>query len=274
MAKADLSSHRHSNLGNIAELYHHTVPILNYDRAQPDLVGTGVFVGVDQYSLVATAAHVLEEAFRKIAFGFLTAGQFEVFGDQNMRILKAEAQSGSGNIRRVVYKDGLDIAIIEPTAAVLEKLHSHYTPFNLRQNPDSPEANWGVVSGWPARKNAYDRKTRSCDFDSCYHIQCPFADERKLCAAGWNTDIYIGLSANKSKDFVSETSGKRIQLPKLEGMSGGGFWLPSPSDGSCGDPDWRLAGIIVEDDEPRRMLKAIKIEHLWTALGRGWRLRM
>lgn len=257
------------DLVDFSQLYRHTVPIFDYDRARPDLIGSGVFLGVDQHFLVATAAHVLEPGYRKIGFGFLEAGRFEIFGDENARILKAEAQSGAGDPQRAVYKDGLDFAVVEPTGEVLEKLRAHYSPYDLRQRSNCPGFTWGIVSGWPARKNTYNPKKRLCSFNTCYHIQCPLADPKRIQEARWNTDLYIGLSADKTKDFVSEASGTRIHLPKLEGVSGAGFWAkmsPDSSERCC------LAGIIVEDDAPRRMLKAIKIEHLWAPLHRGWDL--
>jgi hypothetical protein len=34
-----------------------------------------------------------------------------------------------------------------------------------------------------------------------------------------------------------------------------------------------LAGIVVEDDEPHRMLKAIKVKRLWAPLDQGWGLK-
>jgi hypothetical protein len=260
------------DLGDLSQLYRHTVPIFDYDRARPDLIGSGVFLGVDQHFLVATAAHVLEPGYSKISFGFLEAGRFEIFGNEYARILKAEAQSGTGDPQRAVYRDGLDFAVIEATGEVLGKLKAHYTPYDLRQSSNCPELPWGIVSGWPARKNTYNPKTRACNFNTCYHIQCPLADPKKVQEAGWDSDLYIGLSADKAKDFVEEASGTRIHLPKLEGVSGAGFWEQLSPDGPGQTVAWCLAGIIVEDDAPRRLLKAIRIEYLWAPLHRGWRL--
>lgn len=261
-----------TDLGDCRQLYQHTVPVINYDRSRPSVIGTGIFVAVNRHHFVITVAHVFEPAFYKVAFGYLGSDGFEVFGADNMKILTAKAQSGTGDSQRAVYKDGLDLAVIEPTEDVLERLQSHYLPYDLRQRLSSPLI-WGVVSGWPARKNVYRSKTSLCNFDTCYHIQCPIADLRKVRQAGWNTDVYMGLSADKSKDFASATSGDRIHLPNLEGMSGAGVWARSSGDSSTHPASpWSLAGIVVEDHESRRMLKAIKIEHVWAPLGHGWGL--
>lgn len=255
-------------IGDCADIYRHTVPIFDYDRGEPLLQGSGIFVSVDELFFVITAAHVLETEFQKIAFGFLGASGFEVFGARNMPILKAQAQAATSDSRELTYKDGLDFAVIAPTAEVLERLRSHFQAFDLRRGSYRPEVPWGVISGWPARKNVYDRRNRVCDFDTCYHIQCPIVAEAELRRVSWNPDLYIGLSADKAKDFASASTGNRIHLPNLEGMSGGGFWVKSQL------PDeWSLAGIVVEDHPVKRMLKVIKVEHVWTPLSAGWSIQ-
>ena len=250
------------NIGDCADLYRYTVPIFNYDRGQPLLTGTGVFVEVDQNEFVITAAHVLESRFKKIAFGFLRAeGNFEVFGSDNMLILTARAQSGGGDARMAAYKDGLDLAVIKPTEEVLEHLRSHYRTFDLRQNADISLPQWGVVSGWPAKKNTYNQRKRRCDFQTCFHIQWPIAATEATAKAGWNTDVYLALSGDKAKDFVTVEGGKHIHLPNLDGVSGAGMWIRSAPATS-----WSLAGIVVEDHPLKRMLKVIKVKHVWTPI--------
>jgi hypothetical protein len=255
-------------IGDCRQIYHHTVPVFNYDRAEPQLQGSGVFISVDTAFFVTTAAHVLEPGFQKVGFGFLGTNSVQVFGAGNMPILKAQAQAETSHPRELSYKDGLDLAIIEPTAEVLESLQSHYRAFDLRGSAYRPDAPWGVVSGWPARKNVYNRRKRVCDFDTCYHIQCPIVPEAEMRRARWNPELYIGLSADKAKDFASAVSRNRIQLPHLEGMSGGGFWVKSQLTG-----EWSLAGIVVEDHPSKRMLKVIRVEHLWAPLSGGWGLQ-
>jgi hypothetical protein len=258
-------------LEDCRQLYWHTVPIINYDRGQPSVVGSGVFAVVDEFHFVFSAAHVFEPAFRNVAFGHLGSDGFEVFGADNMKILTAKAQNGTGEAQRAVYKDGLDLAVIEPTPDVLDRLRSIYRPFDLRQTL-FPSSAWGVLSGWPARKNIYDSRKQKCYFDTCYHIQCPVADLQRLRQADWNPDVFLGLSVDKAKDFVSATSGHHIHLPNLEGVSGAGFWMRSSAVEEPHPTSWSLVGIVVEDHESKRMLKAIKIEHVWAPLRQGWGL--
>lgn len=254
--------HSDWNIGDYADLYRHTVPIFHYERGQPSLTGTGVFVAVDQHQFVITAAHVLESGFKRIAFGSLRAeGDFKTFGADNMPILTARAQSSGGDAQSVVYKDGLDLAIIKPTEEVLEELRAHYRPFDLRRSSDHPASGWAIVSGWPARKNTYDSKKRRCDFETCYHIQWPIAETEKVAQAGWNTDVYLALSGDKAQDFVTAQTGEHIHLPNLEGVSGAGMWVRSAPTAP-----WSLGGIVVEDHPSRRMLKVIKVEHVWTPI--------
>jgi hypothetical protein len=255
-------------IGDCRHIYHHTVPVFDYDRAEPLLQGSGVFISVDTSFFVITAAHVLEPGFQRVGFGFLGANGVEVFGAGNMPILKAQAQAPTSHPRELSYKDGLDLAVIAPTDEVLESLQSHYRAYDLRRSSYRPDVPWGVASGWPARKNVYNRRKRVCDFDTCYHIQCPIVAEAELRRALWNPDLYIGLSADKAKDFASAVTRNRIHLPHLEGMSGGGFWVKS----QLAD-EWSLAGIVLEDHPVKRMLKVIKVEHVWTPLSAGWSMQ-
>ncbi len=243
------------------QIYEHTVPIIDYDRSRPDQVGSGVFIAVDEREFVVTAAHVFESGFQKVGFGYLDDQGFHVFGSVGVPILTARAQSGGGNPQTAIYKDELDLAIIEPDAKTLEALYAHYRPFELRSCSFDPGATSGVVTGWPSRKNKYNAYKRQYEFDTCYHIQCPILSVEQTRTAGLNPDIFIALSADKKKDFALP-SGERLHLPNLEGMSGGGFWVNSfdPQKG------WSLAGVLVEDDAPKRMLKVIRASHIWTPL--------
>jgi hypothetical protein len=248
------------NIGDCADLYRYTLPIFDYDRGQPSLTGTGIFVLAEGHHFVITAAHVLESRFKKIAFGFLRAeGGFQIFGADNMLILTAHAQMGDGDSQAAVYKDGLDLAVIRPTEEVLEELLSHYRCFDLRQSTDDRLPGWAVVSGWPAKKNKYNRRKRRCDFQTSYHIQWPIAEQDKVAEAGWNTDVYLALSGDKVKDFATAQTGEHIHLPSLNGVSGAGMWVrTSPT------APWSLAGVVVEDHPSKRMLKVIKVKHVWT----------
>jgi hypothetical protein len=255
--------------GGVEQIFRHTVPIFNFDRRKPELAGTGVFIAVDHALLVITAADVFEPAFRHVAFGRLSDKGLQVFGAVDMPILLAKDQTDAGDAQRAVYKDGLDIAVIQPTADVLEAFAGHYHPFDLRSSL-SCASTWAVVSGWPARKNVYNPRKRVGNFRTCYHIQCPVAEIETIRKVPWNTEVYIGLSADKAKDFVTATSGAPVHLPKLEGMSGSGVWMRSTAESPAAD--WSLCGILVEDHEAKRLLKVIKIEHVWAPLEQGWGL--
>jgi len=243
------------------QIYKHTVPIINFDQSRPDQVGTGVFIELCEREFIITAAHVFESGFQKVGFGYLDHQGFHVFGTIGLPILTARAQSGGGNAQTAVYKDDLDLAIIEPDPQTLEALHEHYCSYNFRNCSFDLRAKSGVVAGWPWRKNKYNAYKHQYEFHTCYHIQCPILNVKESRAAGFNPDIFIALSADKKKDFA-RPSGERLHLPNLEGMSGGGFWVNSFDL----EKGWGLAGILVEDDAPKRMLKVIRASHIWAPL--------
>lgn len=254
----------------LLELYRHTVPILDYGAGQPVVVGTGVFIIVDAKHFITTAAHPFEVEERRVAFGALdkSTQRFEVFGDDRLKKFVAQNQDARGDMQSAVYKDGLDLAIIELDGQVLERTLANYRAFDLRQNSPAPPLISAFVSGWPARKNVYHSRKRLCEFDSCCHIQCPIVPTSELAKTGWDENVFFGLSADKKKDFIDE-NGRHLHLFKLEGMSGSGVWVPSQSSSGSA---WSLAGIAVEDHPSKRMLKVIRIEHVWAPLSQGWGL--
>lgn len=157
-----------------------------------------------------------------------------------MKILAAAAQSSAGDSQRAVYKDDLDLAIIERTHEVLTRLVARRRPFPVHNIARPPlQRSWAVVSGWPARKNTYDAGKRICNFDTCYHVKCPLAPADMMRKAGWNDDIHFGLPAHKTKDFVDDRTGRRVHLPTFEGLSRGRPWLrASQQNAGCRSSAW------------------------------------
>jgi hypothetical protein len=186
---------------------------------------------------------------------------FHVFGYDAMPMLTAKAQSGERDPKLATYKDDLDLALIQPSPKICDKLLVHYRPFSLEHVSSPSTPSWIIVSGWPARKNVYNQRRRRCDFKTCFHIQCPVLGSEAVLECGRNSDIHFAVSANKKKDFAT-LDGSRVTLPDLDGISGAGAWQFSEGERS-------LAGIVVEDHPSKHMLLVIKIAHVWTLL-RHW----
>jgi hypothetical protein len=255
-----------------------TVPIFNGDQNVPDLIASGIYVVVDEIKLIITAAHMFEQTHFRLGFGFPGETFFTYFADDldniknpdkvvGMLVLCA-AQHTEGPEE---YKDGLDIAIIEPTPAIVAALEKFYTPYDLRKNapPEKPEIS--LVCGWPCRKNAYDPKKRAANFENWLPIPCDILEREEVRKIGGIPDVHMALRLDKRKGYTSRETGHPIQLPNLHGMSGCGVWFTTLED-SESDPIGvqALAGMIIEDHTDKKMAKVVRVEHLWTPIRRGW----
>ena len=252
--------------------YDHTVPLFDFTKASPELNGTGVFIAVDAHRFVVTAAHVVEESADNIGFGAEKEEdgtmKAEIFGHEKLPVCKAKAQMNEGDAQRATYNDQLDLALIDLPKQFREWLEAHYTPFDLRTN--KPRDGVAVVSitGWPARKNVFNRKTREFDYYGCLHIQSQAVEKELVRTIEGDPEIHFALRMNKRKDFFSKQSGQHYELFKLTGMSGCGVW---DLDFSSGAPDfpnnaYALAGILVEDHKEKKLAKAIRAQFLWDML--------
>jgi hypothetical protein len=118
--------------------------------------------------------------------------------------------------------------------------------------------------GWPAKKNRYDVRQRQCNFSGCYHIQAPGAPREKVQFVDGNPDVHFAVEMNKRKDFIDAPTQKRVNLPALHGVSGGGVWSMRPEHNHLYPACARaLAGIIIEDWESKSLAKAIRAEPIW-----------
>jgi Trypsin-like peptidase domain len=253
--------------------YHHTVPLFDFTKASPELNGTGVFITVDDHRFVVTAAHVLEESADNIVFGAEKevdgTMKVEISEHEKLPVCKADAQTNKGNPQLATYKDHLDLALIDLPKRFREWLEARYTPFDLRSN--KPRDGVAVVSitGWPARKNVFNRKT--WEFEGgyrCFHIQTQAVEKELVRTIKGDPEIHFALRMDKRNDFFSKQTRQHYELFKLRGMSGCGVW---DLDFSSVAPDfpnnaYALAGIFVEDHKGHKLAKAIRAQFLWDML--------
>jgi hypothetical protein len=163
-----------TTIGGVFNPYYHIVPLFDFTKASPELNGTGVFIAVDDHCFVVTATHVLEESYRfrspkKKLDGTM---KVDIFGPEKLVVCKAQAQTNEGDPQRATYKDHLDLALIHLPKPFREWLAAHYTPFDLRANKPRDGVALLSISGWPARKNVFNRK--KWEFEGvyrCFHIQ-------------------------------------------------------------------------------------------------------
>lgn len=249
---------------------HHTVPLFRYDAPYPWLDGSGVFVAVDEHRFVFTAAHVVEENSKKIAFGYQISDstEVEIFGHDEIPLISADAVANKGT-RRAIYKDGMDLAVFVLPKPIAEWLEARYKPYDLRIN--KPRGDVAIVSicGWPESKNRYNaRKRRFEDGFGCRHIQTQAVLKSEVAKIGGNPEIHFAVRMDKRRDFIDMHSSKPIpQLFALTGVSGSGVWnLDCNHNDMFPSNSTALAGIITEDHPAKNLAKVIRIQQVWSPL--------
>jgi hypothetical protein len=76
-----------------------------------------------------------------------------------------------------------------------------------------------------------------------------------------NPGVHFALEMNKRKESIDAPTRKRVNLPALHGVSGGGVWSMRPEHNHLYPTCARaLAGIIIEDWESKSLAKAIRAE--------------
>ena len=250
--------------------YHHTVPLFRYNAPFPWLDGTGVFVAVDEHRFVFTAAHVVEENSKRIAFGYQIpeSDKVELFGDDEIPMISADAIANKGT-RRAIYKEGMDLAVFVLPRPISNWLETRYLPYDLRAN--KPRDGVAIVSicGWPESKNRYNvRKRRFEDGFGCRHIQTQAVLKNHVATIGGDPSVHFAVRMDKRRDFIDMHSRKPIpQLFSLTGVSGSGVWdLDHTRNEMFPSNATALAGIITEDHPTKNLAKVIRIQQVWSPL--------
>lgn len=230
-------------------------------------MGSGVLLRIKGSNYVATAAHVVDE--HKGPIGLAVVKGNEVFGfvDKPLTVVSVKQEDRT-------YMHGLDMALLVVTEDYSEFLHSQgMTFFNLDENNPPPITKECFISGFPAKRNYFNRhKGAYAPTCGCYHIQSFMKDPDRVLEISGDPEFHFALEMNKKKDFYMESTGEKIpELFGLHGMSGGGVWhMETEQANDMPKCATALAGILIEDwdttHDRKGLAKAVKIEGIYNLI--------
>jgi hypothetical protein len=217
--------------------------------------------------------HVLEARFKKIGLVVPIENGWEVVGHANLPVMGARAIANSGDPQNAQYRAGLDLAVIRLRLPLAAELSKYYTFYDLRQNTPPKKPEWVTFSGFPASENTFSEETEAY-FRGCFRVQCPLAYDWEVRKIGGIKDIHLAIRLNKRKKLIDHETENPVTMPDdIGGMSGSGVWAFHEMNNhlypKC---HTSLVGIAVEECSTRKLIKVIRIEHVWEPLHAGWGL--
>jgi hypothetical protein len=247
----------------------HTIPIYDYypDPANPNrpkarLLGSGVYLLVNDRPLIVTAAHILEEhLFGMVGFALQAEGKWIGIHSRDMHIIKADATEHKGNHQLAVYPDRMDVAVIAPTYGIVEYLALQYSPYVLAEDAAIEKPKHIVVRGWPGDWHNIDNYLRRVEARPI-HFDCPTGDEVSMRVAGGDPKIHGTGVFDAEVDFIMG-NGELADMPDLKGISGCGVWAADKTKRvGLSYECLGFAGIVVEHAKHKDVLLYIRTDVL------------
>ena len=240
--------------------FFHTVAIMTSGGPNPAFVGTGVLLRIEGIDYIATAAHVVDELSGPVGIAVVKDYEIRGFIDETAGIVSEKKDRK--------YTEGIDLALLLVTNDYRNFLTNegmHF--FDLDSNSAPSAAGECFISGFPSKKNCYERqKRRYAESCGCVHIQSFMENAERIRSIGGNPEFHFALGTKKRQDFWDASTNKKIpELFDLDGMSGGGVWhMPSGQGAQIPECATALAGIFIEDRDTKKdrqgLAKVVKIE--------------
>ena len=247
--------------------FFHTVAIMTSEGPCPAFVGSGVLLRIEGIDYIASASHVVDELSGLVGIAVVKGNEVKWVKDQPARIVAVKHHDRT-------YKEGLDLAILLVTSNYRNfLLEEGMSFFDLESNNTPPDTGECFISGFPAKKNCYDRKKmRYAESCGCVHIQSFMENAERVRLIGGNPEFHFALETKKRRDFLDASTNKKIpELFDLDGMSGGGVWHMSSGQGAkIPECATAIAGIFIEDRDTKNdrqgLAKIVKIEAIYNLI--------
>jgi len=178
--------------------------------------GCGVFIVIDNFHFLLTAAHVYEGNNFPIYVNTTKHGLITLGGEINVNVTLTE--------RRQDRIDSLIIKLDQATIDLLEGSYEYLRQFELGINHELVETPMYISVGFPASKSKMVYKERNKIVSTPYSFCTKVADEStyKKLSCNKNANIIVQYSKNKVRD--SQTMTQEVG-PDLYGISGSGLWF-------------------------------------------------
>jgi rhamnose transport system permease protein len=241
----------------MAEFWQTICPIWFRAENGYELEGSGVLLQIGNKRFLLTAGHVLDRANEGLAYIGLPRGYLQITG-----AFKATTPpDGNRNEDRV---DLGFIALDEHVANAIAETYAFLFIHNLDVLDDGREGTHYVVNGCPWKKVKKDGKTLR---PQMYELRLTGRSHNDYPALGLSPERHIAMEFDRKK--MTNGFGRRVESPKLSGVSGGPVWKMVSVAHPSGKPALtkRLVGIVIEHHETQRTLIATRILGVLAGIG-------
>jgi hypothetical protein len=194
------------------------VPLFVYEGKKPKLLGSSVYLKIEDQFFLATAGHIVEES-------------------RSLHLPSAETVIESVPTKRFnLFKEWADVAVCKLEREL--KFYSAVEPSNVREFRLLPRTMTLFALGYPRSHAKVFKTTIDC---KVYSIMSYEAEANEYAAAGIDPETNIIVKFDR--DNMTNSKGERISAPILNGMSGGGlFWIHDSGRITSAEP--MLIGIL------------------------------
>ncbi|HIF9222375.1 TPA: hypothetical protein ACX6QE_000088 [Photobacterium damselae] len=220
--------------------------LIENSHSEPELIGSCIFIIIDDRKFLATAGHVANEC----AKSSILVGYESKLVDFSGVVIKTAGTS----------TDKVDIAILELIDDDFDKIKDTDCVSLEMIVPSNTAAEQKIYSfiGYPATKSKVDR-SRVYTVKSKMYKYFSTTCEKSLyenMSLSPDTHILIKFDAKKCKN----ESGELVTFPKPNGLSGGGVWLHKNLTAIGEETTQYLSGIAIEHHNDNKCLLGISIE--------------
>jgi len=216
--------------GNATHLhvYPSTLPILNTDTKNEDKRGdlfSGVLIEIDNRYFVATAAHCVQKRKTERPYWILSP-QRTYESDIRPRVISSYFNNES--FKKTEY----DVGVIEFDKKELSDICPHLIPIGLDRvsiQGTGRHLHYSILVGSPCVSGQFDRdptgKWIGYGAKVIALVTQPLSDADECFHAGYDPNVDMVLDyRHKPGEIIDCETKSCIELPHLEGMSGGGLW--------------------------------------------------
>jgi len=213
-----------------------TVGIVHSTTAGASLIGSGVLVRIGHERFVFTAAHVIEAEEFSAGTGAQLLGPN---GTSHAVVAGTFTLPRDGASRAA---DPIDAAVLRMKPECLDPPGCEYltlADLHVRIGPEESVC----LFAYPERYASYDGPTRNIRMDPLPYMSFTIPEDLRV-RSSFDATMNIAFALDRRQ--AVRLPGTLQDLPKLNGMSGGGLWHLRPDDGAAMSATARLVGIFTE----------------------------
>jgi len=207
----------------------------------PELIGTGVFLKIEDKVFILTAAHVIEQ-FNQCPPLISHNDKFVPVPGESYRSKKPPSGTHA--------HDPIDASVLRIDGPIAERLRHRCLTLDDMYISNEAKIEAYTVVGFPIREVEINEREYIHHPESLTLFSCREGEYKKL-----GTDRGVHILFDPGKKLISREG--TADPPNMRGMSGGGVWIVPRAMGL--EESHRLAGIFIEHRRAERLMVATNV---------------